>query len=79
VGEDEVRAWQTRRNSSAPAAGGAIHSDIERGFIRAEHMRYEDLLRLGSENAVKEAGKWSLKGKDYIVQEGDILNFRFNV
>lgn len=79
VGEDEVRAWTVPSNAFAPQAGGAIHSDIERGFIRAEHMHYDDLLSLGSEQKVKEAGKLSLKGKDYRVRDGDILNFLFNV
>ena len=79
VGSDEVRAWTIRRGANAAAAGGAIHSDIERGFIRAEMMAYDDLMALGSEQAVASAGKAQLKGKDYIVQDGDILNFRFNV
>lgn len=79
VGPDEVRAWTVRRGALAPEAGGAIHSDIERGFIRAEQMRYEDLISLGSEQAVAAAGKASLKGKEYVVADGDILNFRFNV
>ncbi len=79
VGADEVRAWTVRKGACAPEAGGVIHSDIERGFIRAEHMGYEDLIRLGSEPAVASAGKASLKGKEYVVQDGDILNFRFNV
>ncbi|MBU1863047.1 MAG: YchF family ATPase [Candidatus Omnitrophica bacterium] len=79
VGEDEVRAWTVRRFACAPEAGGAVHSDIERGFIRAEHMRVEDILTLGSEAAVKEAGKFSLKGKTYEVCDGDILHFRFSV
>jgi hypothetical protein len=79
VGEDEVRAWTIPSNASAPQAGGAIHSDIERGFIRAEHMHYNDLIVCGSEQKVKEAGRLSLKGKDYQVQDGDILNFLFNV
>jgi GTP-binding protein YchF len=78
VGEDEVRAWTVRNNAYAPQAGGAIHSDIERGFIRAEHMRFEDLISLGSEQKVKDAGKFSLKGKEYQVQDGDILHFLFN-
>lgn len=79
VGVDEVRAWTVRRGAMAPEAGGAIHSDIERGFIRAEQMRYDDLIALGTEQAVAAAGKASLKGKDYVVADGDILNFRFNV
>lgn len=79
VGEDEVRAWTIPSDAYAPQAGGAIHSDIERGFIRAEHMHYDDLIACGSEQRVKEAGRLSLKGKDYQVQDGDILNFLFNV
>lgn len=79
VGEDEVRAWTIPSNAYAPQAGGAIHSDIERGFIRAEHMHFDDLITCGSEHKVKEAGRLSLKGKDYQVQDGDILNFLFNV
>ena len=79
VGPDEVRAWTIRRGALAPEAGGAIHSDIERGFIRAELIKYDDLLSLGSEQAVAAAGKAYLKGKDYLVEDGDILNFRFNV
>ena len=79
VGADEVRAWTVRRGASAAEAGGVIHSDIERGFIRAEQMRYEDLMALGSEQAVAGAGKAHLKGKEYVVEDGDILNFRFNV
>ncbi|MBI4343045.1 MAG: redox-regulated ATPase YchF, partial [Candidatus Omnitrophica bacterium] len=79
VGEDEVRAWTVRRGASAAEAGGVIHSDIERGFIRAERLTYQDLITLGSEQAVASAGKAQLKGREYIVQDGDILNFRFNV
>ena len=79
VGSDEVRAWTVRRGASAQEAGGAIHSDIERGFIRAEMMSYADLMSLGSEQAVAGAGRAHLKGKEYVVQDGDILNFRFNV
>ena len=79
VGKDEVRAWTVRENTTASQAGGVVHSDIERGFIRAEHMRVEDLLELGSEAKIKEAGKLSLHGKNYIVRDGDILHFRFNV
>ncbi|MBI4669760.1 MAG: redox-regulated ATPase YchF [Elusimicrobia bacterium] len=76
VGTDEVRAWTVRKNSSAPEAARAIHSALERGFIRVEVMAYKDLIELGSEEAVKSAGKWSLKGKDYVVQDGDVLSFR---
>ena len=79
VGEDEVRAWTVPRGATAPQAGGVIHSDIERGFIRAEHMAYEELVALGSEQAVAAAGKAHLKGKEYVVQDGDILSFRFSV
>lgn len=79
VGEDEVRAWTVRQGASAAEAGGVIHSDIERGFIRAELMTYADLTGLGSEQAVAAAGKAYLKGKEYVVQDGDILNFRFSV
>ncbi len=79
VGSDEVRAWTTRRNSLAPEAAGAIHSDLQRGFIRAEIMKYADLMALGSEAKLKEAGKLFLKGKDYIVEDGDIMHVRFSV
>ena len=76
VGEDEVRAWTVRKGSTAPQAARAIHRDLEKGFIRAEHMKFADLISLGSEAKVKEAGKFSLKGKDYIVEDGDVLSFR---
>lgn len=79
VGEDEVRAWPVKKNSLAPQAGRVIHTDIERGFVRAEMFKYTDLLSAGSEAKLKEQGKFSLKGKDYIVEDGDILSFRFNV
>lgn len=79
VGKDEVRQWQIRKNSSAPEAAGAIHSDIQRGFIRAEVMKYSDLIEHGSEEELKKAGKFHVMGKDYIVADGDIINFRFNV
>jgi ribosome-binding ATPase len=79
VGEDEVRQWMVRRGSSAPEAAGVIHSDIQRGFIRAEVLKYADLRDLGSEDAVKKAGRQYVMGKDYIVEDGDIVNFRFNV
>jgi ribosome-binding ATPase YchF (GTP1/OBG family) len=76
VGKDEVRAWTVRKGSTAPQAARAIHTDLERGFIRAEQMKYQDLMDLGGEDQVKAAGRFALKGKDYIVQDGDILNFR---
>jgi len=79
VGEDEVRQWTVRRGSSAPEAAGAIHSDLQKGFIRAEVMKYGDLTALGSEDKVKGEGKFYLKGKDYVVEDGDIINIRFNV
>ena len=79
VGEDEVRQWLIRRSSTAPEAAGAIHSDLKIGFIRAEVMRYADLIALGGEDKVKEAGKFYVKGKDYIVEDGDIVNIRFSV
>ncbi|MCI0437454.1 MAG: YchF family ATPase [Gemmatimonadetes bacterium] len=79
VGEDEVRAWTIRRGTRAKQAAGRIHSDLERGFIRAEVMPYEVFISLGSEAAVRDAGKLQIEGKDYVVQDGDILNIRFNV
>jgi GTP-binding protein YchF len=79
VGPDEVRAWTDRRGSLAPQAAGVIHSDFERGFIRAEVMKYQDLVKLGSEQKVKEVGRYMLKGRDYVVEDGDIINFLFNV
>ena len=78
-GEDECRAWTIRKGSSAPIAGGKIHSDIERGFIRVEVMKYDDLMAAGSEQGVKQAGKMQLNGKDYIIEDGDICHFLFNV
>ena len=75
----EVRAWTVRSGSSAPQAAGSIHSDFETGFIRAEVIRYEDYARYGSELACKEAGKMQVEGKQYIVQDGDVIYFRFNV
>jgi GTP-binding protein YchF len=79
VGADEVRAWTVRQGALAPQAGRAIHSDIERGFIRAEVMKYADLAVLGSEQKVKEAGRLLQKGRDYEVEDGDILHFLFKV
>ncbi len=78
-GPGEVRCWQIRRGSKAPQAAGAIHSDFERGFICAEVMGYEDLRELGSEAAVKAAGKWRQEGKLYEVKDGDVCNYKFNV
>lgn len=79
VGEDEVRAWPIQKGLSAQKAAGKIHSDIERGFIRAEVVAYKDFVDKGSMAAVKAAGLSRLEGKEYIVQDGDIINFRFNV
>ena len=79
VGKDEVRAWPIVKGTSALDAAGKIHSDIKRGFIRAETMAYADLKELGDEKAVKAAGKMRLEGKTYTIQDGDIINFRFNV
>ena len=79
VGEDEVRAWTIKKGSDAAEAGGTIHSDIKKGFVRAEMFKYTDLIEAGSEAKLKESGKFHLKGRDYIVEDGDILNFRFNV
>lgn len=75
----EVRAWTIKNGSTAPEAARAVHSDMQRGFIRAEVIKYADLIRLGSEGKVKEAGRLMIKGKDYVVCDGDILNIRFNV
>jgi ribosome-binding ATPase len=79
AGEKEVRAWTVVKGSKAPQAAGVIHTDFEKGFIRAEVIKYADYTRLGSEAAVKEAGKMGVEGKEYVVQDGDIMHFRFNV
>lgn len=79
AGPTESRAWTIKRGTKAPEAAGKIHSDIERGFIRAEIISYDDLVRCGSEAAAKEKGLFRLEGKDYVMQDGDVVNFRFNV
>jgi ribosome-binding ATPase YchF (GTP1/OBG family) len=79
VGKDEVRAWTLRRGRSAVDAADTIHSDLARGFIRAECFTYDDLVGAGSEKGVKEAGRFRLEGKEYQVADGDILNIRFSV
>ena len=79
AGEKEVRAWTIRKGYTAPEAAGVIHTDFQKGFIRAEVVQYADFVQYGSELAVKEAGKLSVEGKDYLVQDGDIMHFRFNV
>ncbi|NPA95877.1 MAG: redox-regulated ATPase YchF [Thermodesulfobacteria bacterium] len=79
VGEDEVKAWTIKKGTVAQKAAGRIHSDIERGFIRAEVVAFDDLIAAGSYQAAQKAGKVRLEGKDYVVQDGDVINFRFNV
>ena len=79
AGPKEVRAWTVRIGATAPQAAGVIHTDFERGFIRAEVIAYADYIAYGGEAGAREAGKWRLEGKDYIVQDGDVMHFRFNV
>jgi GTP-binding protein YchF len=79
AGKDEVRAWTVRKGAKGPEAAGVIHTDFEKGFIRAEVMKYEDIVRLKTESAVKEAGLLKSEGRDYLVQDGDVMHFRFNV
>jgi len=79
AGKKECRAWTVRKGATAPQAAGAIHTDFERGFIKAEVIWWEDLLNLGSEAKCKEAGKMGIEGKEYVVRDGDVIHFRFNV
>lgn len=79
AGVKEVRAWTIYKGSTAPQAAGVIHTDFEKGFIRAEVMKYDDFVQYGSEAAVKEAGKFKVEGKEYVVSDGDVMHFRFNV
>jgi ribosome-binding ATPase YchF (GTP1/OBG family) len=79
AGEKEVRAWTVKVGSKAPAAAGVIHTDFEKGFIRAEVIKFDDYVTYGSESKCKEVGKLSVEGKEYVVQDGDIMHFRFNV
>ena len=79
AGPKEVRAWTFKNGMKAPQTAGIIHTDFEKGFIRAEVIKYEDFITLGSEAKCKEAGKMSVEGKEYVVQDGDMMNFRFNV
>ena len=79
VGEDEVRAWTIRNGIPASRAAGAVHSDIERGFIRAEIVTYEDLMAAGGLPAAKKAGKFRSEGRDYVMQDGDVVNYLFSV
>ena len=78
-GEDECRAWTIRKGTKAPQAAGKIHSDIERGFIRAETINFNEMIACGSVSAAKEKGLLRSEGKDYVVQDGDMIYFRFNV
>ncbi len=79
AGEKEVRAWTIPVGATAPQAAGKIHTDFEKGFIRAEVISYEDYIACGGEAGAKDAGKWRLEGKEYVVQDGDVVHFRFNV
>jgi GTP-binding protein YchF len=79
AGKQEVRAWTIRRGWSAPKAAGVIHTDFERGFIKAEVIWWEDFVALGSEAKCREAGKLAIEGKEYVVRDGDVMHFRFNV
>ena len=79
AGPDECRAWTFVRGTKAPKAAGIIHTDFEKGFIRAEVIKYDDFVTLGSESAVRDAGKLGVEGKEYVVCDGDIMHFRFNV
>ena len=79
AGPEEIRAWTIRSGSSAPSAAGIIHTDFERGFIKAEIIGYEDYVQCGGESGAKEKGKLRLEGKEYIVKDGDVIHFKFNV
>jgi ribosome-binding ATPase YchF (GTP1/OBG family) len=79
AGPKEVRAWTMHRGDTAPQAAGVIHTDFEKGFIRAEVIAYDDFINYKGEQGAKEAGKMRLEGKDYIVRDGDVMHFRFNV
>ena len=79
AGEKEVRAWTVRVGAKAPEAAGVIHTDFEKGFIRAEVISFSDYEQYGSESAIKEAGKLRVEGKEYVVKDGDVMHFRFNV
>ena len=79
AGEKEVRAWTIKKGTKAPQAAGKIHTDFEKGFIKADVVSYENLVSYGSYNAAKEAGKVRSEGKDYVVQDGDVILFKFNV
>jgi ribosome-binding ATPase YchF (GTP1/OBG family) len=79
AGPKEVRAWTIKKGATAPEAAGRIHTDFEKGFIRAEIIAYEDFVNHKGEAGAKAAGKWRLEGKDYVVMDGDVVHFRFNV
>ena len=79
VGEDEVRAWEVRRGATALECAGTIHTDLARGFIRAEVVSYQDLMAAGSQSAARSMGKVRLEGKDQVIQDGDVIVVRFNV
>jgi len=79
AGVQEVRAWTIKVGDTAPQAAGVIHTDFEKGFIRAEVMAFDDFIQYNGEQGCKDAGKWRLEGKDYLMQEGDVVHFRFNV
>ena len=79
AGEDECRAWTIRRGAKAPQAAGVIHADFEKGFIKADVIWWEDLIKLGSESACRSAGKLGVEGKEYVVRDGDVIHFNFNV
>jgi ribosome-binding ATPase YchF (GTP1/OBG family) len=79
VGPKEARAWTAHRGSKAPKTAGEIHSDMQHGFIRAETISYDDFVSLGGETAARDAGKLRQEGKEYVVQDGDVLHFKFNV
>jgi GTP-binding protein YchF len=79
AGPKEVRAWTVRVGATAPEAAGVIHTDFQKGFIRAEVIAYDDFIAYNGEQGAKDAGRWRLEGKDYIVQDGDVIHFRFNV
>jgi len=79
AGVKEVRAWTVRQGATAPQGAGRIHTDFEKGFIRAEVIAYDDFIACGGEQGAKDAGKWRLEGKDYVLHEGDVVHFRFNV
>jgi len=79
AGVKEVRAWTVKIGATAPKAAAVIHTDFEKGFIRAEVMAYADFIQYKGEQGAKDAGKWRLEGKEYIVQDGDVMHFRFNV